>query len=174
MIMTLEGHELFESILLSHGLTRGRVADIGQVSVYLIGDRRLISYTKHAHGSPETQQVYVQTEQRIEKASFTLPWVGTLIGDRSTAKEYRVRTLPVTNGTVEGRVFYIESGEVRVITAVQGVDHAQELFEEIDTIMKKIQPEQTPEELLMVLFIEHITGKGETLPPARPEPETRL
>lgn len=128
MLLTHTDHEEVERILLSHGFSRERSKEIGTMCIYASNDRKIVTYTEIS--SIPRQYIYIQSGSLFSKYSFSAPWIENLLKDSAVPKIYTVRGYTLFKSPVKIQVFYAESGDVRVITAVDGIDHASEIFNE--------------------------------------------
>ncbi|KAI5172552.1 hypothetical protein NEFER03_1627 [Nematocida sp. LUAm3] len=157
MILALSNHEELERILLFNGLNKQRVLQTGALVVYTQQNNRVISYTTNQ--KTQKEMIYLLRDGEIKSAEFAAPWLFYLLRDKYTKKHYKVKRSKLSNGVTEADIFYVESGDTRVMTGVEGIDHAQEIFEDLEIEVKPNNHSKEPEHFLLTLFSEYILHK---------------
>ncbi|KAI5192235.1 hypothetical protein NECID01_1860 [Nematocida sp. AWRm77] len=159
MIITLEEHSLFEKALASRSLVKGRSAVQGKIHVYSQEDKYAITYTEEPCGK-QYVYVYMPKTKQVFQVQAALPWADSLLKEEeSPPKEYRVREAPMYNSKIRARYVFIEAGDTRVFTGVVGIDHAMDVFEELDVELRVPKGEESVLDLLMSIFIEKLSHK---------------
>jgi len=151
MIITLEEHELFEEAILSRGFTKGRAAISGSLSFYLLNKNSVVAYNREKENEFK-QIIYLVTPEGVQETKCKDPWIDQLLKEKEKPKTYRIKEYGIRNRKIEGRILALELDSARVLTAVEGLDHASDIFDELDT-EKRAQTENA----LVLAFIERIS-----------------
>ncbi|OAG32677.1 hypothetical protein NEIG_00741 [Nematocida sp. ERTm5] len=172
MLITTEKHEDFETTLLEWGLSKGASSYIGEIQLYTINGKAVITYTSHVS---ENNYVYVynpssaageSNEKEKEKSGeptraveptyislqLSKQILNPIIKEAHKPKEYKVKESVIFNGQVEMKLLHIESGDIKVLTGIEGLDHAIEIFNDLPVEKKSISA-STLEEMLCQLFM---------------------
>ncbi|EIJ89148.1 hypothetical protein NEPAR06_0309 [Nematocida parisii] len=171
MLITTEKHEDFETTLLEWGLSKGASSYIGEIQLYTINGKAVITYTSHvsennyvyvynsssaAGESKEKEKEKNKSARAAEPTYISLQLckqiLNPIIKEAHKPKEYKVKESVIFNGQVEMKLLHIESGDIKVMTGIEGLDHAVEIFNDLPVEKKSISAD-TLEEMLCQLFM---------------------
>lgn len=155
MIVTVDDHELFETLIVSAGLSKSRTQIHGTLSIHVLNGKKVGVFHSRPRrdgmsmkdsSKDRAERVCISSEGNKIEAEFSVPWIEQILSDSHPKKEYTVRTAQLTNGVLNSQIFYVDSGDTRTMTAVEGMDHASEIFAEIKVhlITDQEPPEESP------------------------------
>lgn len=185
MIVTVEDHELFETLISSAGLSKSRTQRHGSLSIHMLNGkkvgvfhsrpRRDAAFPTKDTPTEKAERVCIVSEGRKIEAAFSAPWIEQMLAGSHPKKEYTVRTAQLTNGVLHPQIFYVDSADTRTVTAVEGMDHASEIFAEIKVHVTTAHemPQTLPSEARAVSGAFQVT-EGVIEAPVLPEPEKSL
>ncbi|KAI5193029.1 hypothetical protein NEMIN01_2373 [Nematocida minor] len=159
MLITVERHEDFEGMLLIRGLSKGSSTYIGTIRLYTIGNKTAITYTSDVLGSNHVfiyhkkEAEYGQKSAEILHMQLDSQILDPILKESNVPKEYKVRASALMNGEIEVKLMHIESGDIKVLSAVEGLDHAVDIFEDIPVEVKP-STALSSEETLVHLFMD--------------------
>ncbi|KAH9385648.1 uncharacterized protein NEMAJ01_0544 [Nematocida major] len=138
MLIAVEKHEDIESILLGNGLSKRSSTYTGTIRLYVIENKTSITYTSNtANNYVFTQK---QSSSKTGEAENEIPHLNIelsqqildpILKESHAPKEYKLKETILFNNEIEIKLINIESGDIKVLTAVEGLDHAVEIFDDI-------------------------------------------
>ncbi|KAI5149177.1 hypothetical protein NEAUS05_1673 [Nematocida ausubeli] len=161
MLITTEKHEDFEAALLEWGLAKGASAYTGTIHLYTIGGKTVVVYTSY---NSKNNYVYIKT-QNLPNVSSQNTYPGflrvqlneqvlnSILKEAHKPKEYKIKESVVSNAQMERKLINIESGDIKVLTGIEGLDHAVEIFNDIPLQIKPVTLGSF-EETLCKLFMD--------------------
>ncbi|KAI5184547.1 hypothetical protein NEHOM01_0222 [Nematocida homosporus] len=159
MIIALSAHEEFERTIFGYGFVKKRTVQAGSLTSYAFDGKRLVAYTAERVQN-RRQYVYFQQNNQVHRAEFESAWIDACLRERSTQRSYRVRFTYISNGTLQGRIFYLESANgIKIMSAVEGIDHASEIFEEVPVEKEGPPAGISAESFFAYLFFKYTSQK---------------
>lgn len=161
MLITVERHDDFEEILLARGLFREGTSYIGTIRLYAIDKKTVVTYTSDREGHNYVfihKNMIQENESKGDKNTYSPGMrlskqiLDPILRESHTPKEYKVKRTLLYNGEIGVRLINIESGDIKVLSAVEGLDHAIEIFEDVPVEIKETQSLKL-EEALTNIFI---------------------
>lgn len=148
MLITVERHDEFEEILQARGLFKEASTHMGTIRLYTIDNKTVVTYTSDG---TETNYVFVQkkstdSEEKDESSSkkahplsihLSKQILDPILRETHTPKDYKVKKSILHNGEIEVSLIHIESGDIKVLSAVEGLDHAIDVFDDIPVEVKQ-------------------------------------
>lgn len=148
MLITVERHDDFEEMLLARGLFKEGLEHMGTIRLYLLDNKTIVTYASNAG---DVNYVFIRRESDRKNESTDFKEASTLamclsnqildpiLRESYTPKEYKVKKSVLYNREVSVRLIHIESGDIKVFSAVEGLDHAADIFEDIPVEVKQTQ-----------------------------------
>lgn len=164
MLITTEKHEEFEAILLERGFMKGRSIYVGVIRLYTTDSKTTITYTSSRSlnnyvyvSNKEQEKTQTDEAENVNscKIKLTKQILDQLLKESYTPKEYNIKETVLFNSEIELKIINIESRDIKILSVLDGLDHAIEIFEAIPVEIRTA-PGEPLEETLCVCFMQKL------------------